>query len=88
MSNCNEYSLRAADGEWAVRFNEDVISFCPDRASAERLTRDLAQHLADLIRQPVRLVLDQGAEALAEIVEPRAMAGLFGTRDAQPQALH
>jgi hypothetical protein len=88
MSNCNEYSLRAADGEWAVRFNDDVISFCADRASAERLTRDLAQHLANLIRQPVRLVLEQGSEALAEIVEPGALAGLFGARETQAQALH
>jgi hypothetical protein len=88
MSNCNEYSLRPADGEWAVRFNEDVISFCSDRASAERLTRDLAQHLADLIRQPVRLVLQQESESRAEIVEPGALAGLFGMRDAAAPALH
>lgn len=88
MSNCNEYSLRAVDGEWAVRFNEDVISFCSDRASAERLTRDLAQHLADLIRQPVRLVLQQGSDALGVLVEPRALAGLFGARAADTQALH
>jgi len=88
MSNCNEYSLRPDDGEWVVRFNEDVISFCADRPSGERLTRDLAQHLADLIRQPVRLVLEQGVEALAEIVEPGALAGLFSPREAEAQALH
>jgi hypothetical protein len=88
MSNCNEYSLRPVDGEWAVRFNDDVISLCAERASAERLTRDLAQHLADLIRQPVRLVLAQGAEAVAEIVEPGALASVFGARESHAQALH
>ncbi len=86
MSNPNVYSLCAIDGDWAVRFNEDVISFCADRASGERLARELAQHLADLIRQPVSLVL--GSDAAAESLEPGALAGQFGAHGTAGRALH
>lgn len=88
MSICNEYSLRPADDEWAVRFNDDVIATFTDRSRGERLVRDLAQHLADLIRQPVRLVLAQARDAATEMVEPAGMAGVFVMRDSSAPALH
>jgi len=88
MSNCNEYSLRRVDGEWAVRFNEEVIATFADRSRGERLVRDLAQHLADLMRQPVRLVLAQDSRQLTELVAPGGLAGVFAPREQPRQSLH